>query len=71
MGHIENIFVDSNYRKMGFGEKIVNELLIRSENKKCYRVDLNCDSELENFYKKMNLKQKHICMNIYFEKNFN
>jgi len=71
MGHIENIFVDPNYRRMGFGEKIVNELLISAEKKKCYRVDLNCNSELESFYKKMNLKQKHICMNIYFKENFN
>ena len=71
MGHIENIFVDPNYRRMGFGEKIVNKLLTSAEKKKCYRVDLNCNSELEGFYKKMNLKQKHICMNIYFKENFN
>ena len=56
---------------MGFGEKIVNKLLTSAEKKKCYRVDLNCNSELEGFYKKMNLKQKHICMNIYFKENFN
>ncbi len=71
MGHIENVFVDPNYRKRGIGEKIVNELLARSKRKKCYRVDLNCKAELEKFYKKMDFKEKHICMNIYFKENFN
>lgn len=70
MGHIENILIDENYRGNGYGELLVNHLLKLCKEKKCYRVDLNCNSELENFYKKMNLKQKHICMNIYFKENF-
>lgn len=70
MGHIENILIDENFRGKGYGEKIVNELLNIAKEKKCYRVDLNCNSELENFYKKMNFNQKHICMNIYFKENF-
>ena len=61
----------SQLRKRGIGEKIVNELLARSKRKKCYRVDLNCKAELEKFYKKMDFKEKHICMNIYFKENFN
>ena len=70
MGHIENILIDENYRGNGYGELLVNHLLKLCKEKKCYRVDLNCNSELENCYKKMNLKQKHICMNIYFKENF-
>jgi glucosamine-phosphate N-acetyltransferase len=71
MGHIENILIDKNYRSNCYGEKIVKELLEIANKKKCYRVDLNCSSELERFYSKNNLEKKHICMNIYFNNNFN
>jgi glucosamine-phosphate N-acetyltransferase len=71
MGHIENILVDPDHKNKGFGEQIVNKLLNIAKNKKCYRVDLNCNNELEKFYKKKGFKQKHICMNLYFKENFN
>jgi len=70
MGHIENILIDDKYRGNGYGEKIVNKLLEICREKKCYRVDLNCSSELENFYKKNGFNKKHICMNVYFKENF-
>ena len=70
MGHIENILINENYRKRGYGEQIVRKLLELCKSKKCYRVDLNCNSELENFYKKNGFEKKHICMNVYFKENF-
>ena len=70
MGHIENILIDEKYRGNGYGEQIVNKLLEICKDKKCYRVDLNCNSELEKFYEKNGFKKKHICMNIYFKENF-
>ena len=71
MGHIENILVHPDHRNKGYGEQLVKKLLEIANEKECYRVDLNCNSELEIFYKKNRLKQKHICMNIYFKENFN
>lgn len=70
MGHIENILIDEKYRKQDYGEALVKYLLEICNNRKCYRVDLNCNSELENFYKKNNFNKKHICMNYYFKDNF-
>jgi glucosamine-phosphate N-acetyltransferase len=70
MGHIENILIDEKYRGNGYGEKIVNKLLEICSEKKCYRVDLNCNSELDNFYKKNGFEKKHLCMNIYFKEFF-
>jgi glucosamine-phosphate N-acetyltransferase len=70
MGHIENILIDEKYRGNGYGEKMVNKLLEICREKKCYRVDLNCNSELEDFYKKNGFEKKHLCMNIYFKENF-
>ena len=71
MGHIENILIDDEYQGKGYGGKVVKELLNIANQQKCYRVDLNCNSELKNFYNKYNLTEKNICMNIYFEDNFN
>lgn len=70
MGHIENIFIHQNYRKKGYGELLVNELIKIAKNNKCYRIDLNCTEELKHFYQKNNFKEKHICMNIYITENF-
>lgn len=70
MGHIENILIAEKYRNNGYGEKIVKKLLEVCDNKKCYRVDLNCNKELEYFYKKNGFQKKHLCMNIYFKDNF-
>jgi len=71
MGHLENIIIDEKYRQQGYGEKLVEYLLILCNKKKCYRVDLNCNCELENFYKKNNFNKKNLCMNYYFKDNFN
>ena len=70
MGHIENILIYEKYRGNGYGEKMVNKLLEICRGKKCYRVDLNCNSELDNFYEKNGFEKKHLCMNIYFKENF-
>ena len=70
MGHIENILIDKKFRSKGYGQMIVNKLLNIAKESGCYRVDLNCNSELEKFYKKNNFNQKYLCMNIYFNENF-
>lgn len=70
MGHIENILIDEKYRGQRYGEKLVNVLLEICAKKKCYRVDLNCNEELEQFYNKSGFTKKHLCMNIYFKENF-
>jgi glucosamine-phosphate N-acetyltransferase len=71
MGHIENILIDEKFRGNGYGELLVNYLLEIGKENKCYRVDLNCTSELEHFYQKNGFEKKHLCMNIYFKENFN
>ena len=70
MGHIENILVDETYRGKGYGELLVKELLDKAKIMKCYRVDLNCNIELENFYKKNNFNASSISMSIFFKENF-
>ena len=71
MGHIEKIFINKENRGNGYGELLVKELIQIAKKKNCYRVDLNCTSELERFYQKNGFEQKHVCMNLYFKENFN
>jgi len=71
MGHIENILVHPDCRGKGYGEYLVKMLLELANKQKCYRVDLNCTSELEQFYNKNKFQKKHLCMNVCFKENFN
>ena len=71
MGHLENIIINKKYRGKGYGEKLIKELLRICKENKCYRVDLNCNKELEKFYEKNNMNFESISMNIIFKENFN
>ena len=53
-----------------YGEKLVKKLLDVAKEKKCYRVDLNCNKELDHFYEKNGFGINNICMNVYFKENF-
>jgi predicted GNAT family N-acyltransferase len=70
MGHIENVLIDPNNTGLKYGEKLVKKLLDVAKEKKCYRVDLNCNKELDHFYEKNGFGINNICMNVYFKENF-
>ena len=70
MGHIENILIQEDVRGKGYGERIVKNLLEVARTEGCYRVDLNCHPELENFYRKNGFDRGSVSMNVYFRDNF-
>ena len=70
MGHIENIMISEKHRNKGMGQKMLEHLIQVSTSAGCYRVDLNCNSELEHFYNTCGFEKKHMCMNIYIQNNF-
>ena len=70
MGHIENVLISTYSRGKGHGEQMVKYLLNLAKTKSCYRVDLNCHTELEKFYKKNNFTKNNISMHLYFKENF-
>ena len=70
MGHIENLLIHENYRGNGYGELLVKKLSDTANNMKCYRVDLTCNIELENFYKKNNFNTNSVSMSLFFKENF-
>lgn len=51
-GHIENIIISKSHQNLGLGTKIINYLIDYANQRNCYKVILNCKSDLESFYKK-------------------
>ena len=66
VGHIEDICVKEKYRKLGLGKKIILHLLQEAENKKCYKIILDCSEENKRFYENCGLEQKGIQMAFYY-----
>jgi glucosamine-phosphate N-acetyltransferase len=66
LAHIEDVCVDENYRNKGIGNLLINHIIAESEKEGCYKVILDCDEKLENFYKKSGLEKKGIQMAKYF-----
>tara|TARA_B100001175_G_scaffold294259_1_gene281353 strand:+ start:902 stop:1318 length:417 start_codon:yes stop_codon:yes gene_type:complete len=70
MAHIENIIIDENYRKQGYGNILIKELIEICKKEKCYKIILNCDSNLEKFYKKNNFTSNKLSMELLIKENF-
>lgn len=64
--HIEDLIVDKNYRRKGIATKLINYVLKYKTNN-CYKIVLNCNNELLQFYEKFNFNKKGIEMCYYFK----
>ncbi len=51
LAHIEDVCVKKDYRRMGLGKKLVQKLIERAKETKCYKITLDCSDENMNFYK--------------------
>lgn len=58
LGHIEDICVKEEYKKMGFGKKMVKYLMTRAKEKGVYKITLDCNENNIEFYKKCNLENR-------------
>lgn len=64
--HIEDLVISPNFRKLGIATKLINYALNISKNTfDCYKVILNCDKSLKQFYEKNEFLQKNIEMSFY------
>jgi glucosamine-phosphate N-acetyltransferase len=61
-GHIEDIVVHKNYRKHGIAKNIIEKLFDNGKKNNCYKIILDCNDELENFYKKIGFEIKGLQM---------
>lgn len=66
VGHIEDIVINSNFRKYGLGKELIKLLTDISKENKCYKCILDCDEHLEKFYIKCGFKMKGLQMSYYF-----
>lgn len=58
VAHIEDVVVDSHFRRQGIALELVNHVLQYAENHNCYKVLLNCNDEVKPFYEKCQFKHK-------------
>lgn len=50
VGHIEDFIVKSEFRHLKIGTKLLNYCIEYAQEKKCYKVILDCHESLENYY---------------------
>lgn len=64
VGLIEDVSVKDKYQGKGIGKLLIEELIKIAEDKKCYKVILNCNKEVKTFYEKMGFKSNEIQMRL-------
>jgi glucosamine-phosphate N-acetyltransferase len=63
VGHIEDVVVHPFYRGKGIAQTILN-MLVEYSKEKCYKVILNCNPNMEQFYNKVGFDKKCIQMSL-------
>lgn len=65
-GHIEDVVVDSEYRGLKLGARLVEALIGAAQEMGCYKVILDCAESNVEFYEKCGLTRKEVQMVKYF-----
>ena len=66
VGHIEDFVVLDEYRNKGIGSLLYNYVKILCEQNKCYKMILDCNDIIENYYIKKGFIKKGSYMTYYF-----
>lgn len=67
VGHIEDIVVLPSYKGKQLGSFIVKSLVEYAKNENCYKVILDCDDKIIQFYDKCGFVRKGSQMSLYFD----
>jgi len=62
VGHIEDIAVQKKYEGKSVGKNLINMCSKRAKEENCYKIILNCNKNLINFYSKNNFYESGIHM---------
>lgn len=65
-GHIEDVVVDSTYRGLRLGLRVIEALTEAAQKAGCYKIILDCSEENVPFYDKCGLTKKEVQMVRYF-----
>lgn len=60
--HIEDVFVDEIYRHKKIGKELVNKAIDYCKNNRVFKISLNCNESLKEFYSLNNFEQRQINM---------
>ena len=63
-GHIEDVVTRRGYEGKGIGREILKELIKIAKDNECYKIILDCDEKLVNFYEKIGFKKNSIMMRL-------
>lgn len=66
VGHIEDVAVKETHQHIGLGRMLVEALLKVAKDSECYKVILDCDSDVVAFYEKFGFKKYEHCMRLDF-----
>jgi glucosamine-phosphate N-acetyltransferase len=64
--HIEDVVVLKKYRNKGIAKELLEELQKIAKNNDCYKIILNCQEHVQEFYEKSGFTQKGFQMVRYF-----
>jgi len=67
VGHVEDVAVRKDYQGVGIGQSIMNHLVEEAKLAGCYKVILDCSSELIGFYERVGFKQWSTAMRLDLE----
>ena len=66
VGHIEDIVIHQNYRRIGISQTILDKLKEFTKNNNCYKIILDCKESISSVYKKNNFEVNGLQMSYYF-----
>jgi glucosamine-phosphate N-acetyltransferase len=63
-GHIEDVATRKGYEGKGIGKKVIEELIKIARENECYKVILDCNEKVMDFYEKIGFRKHAIMMRI-------
>lgn len=66
VGHIEDVAVAEAYQKFGLGKMLIKALLKIAKEAGCYKIVLDCDSDVVSFYEQFGFRKYEHCMRLDF-----
>ena len=69
--HIEDVLIDPSFRGKKLGVKLITHLVDFCEEKQYYKIKLNCDEKLVNFYERNNFSVSGVDMSRVNDKKHN
>lgn len=64
--HIEDFVVDERHRGKKIGEQLLTHVINDAQTKKCYKIILDCSTDMKSYYEKYKFTHKNIQMSYYF-----